>query len=133
MKTSLSAAPSAPPVSSCPSPVAIWQQLLTYLFDRHYGLTLNDTPFHYESVIEEHIDAGISLKEAVNVVVDRYGLLRIDRGSCAYTQQSSFISHVNILQARRATGLMTQAGYKEVSILTQGKRTTEGRSNENTR
>lgn len=72
MKTSTSVAPSAVPVSPRPSPVAVWQQLLTYLFDRHYGLTLNDTPFHYESVIEEHIDAGISLKDAVNFVAERY-------------------------------------------------------------
>lgn len=133
MKISTSAAPSAVPVSSCPSPVAIWQQLLTYLFDRHYGLTLNDTPFHYESVIEEYIDAGTSLKDAVNFVAERYGLLRIDRSSFSFTEQPPFISYVNILQARRATGLMTQEGYKEVSILTQGKRTTEGRTNENPR
>lgn len=127
MKTSISAAPSAVPVSSCPSHVAVWQQLLTYLFDRHYGLTLNDTPFHYESVIEEYIDAGISLKDAVNFVAERYGLLRIDRSSSAYAEQPPFISYVNILQARRATGLMQQGGYKEISVLTQGKRTTEGR------
>jgi len=133
MKTSKSVAPSAVPVSPRPSPVAVWQQLLTYLFDRHYGLKLNDTPFHYESVIEEHIDAGISLKDAVNFVVERYGLLRIDRGSCAFTEQPAFISHVNILQARRATGLMQQEGYKEISILTQGKKTTEDRTNENPR
>lgn len=122
MKTSTCAAPSAVPVSSCPSPVAVWQQLLTYLFDRHYGLTLNDTPFSYSSVIEEHIDAGISLKDAVNFVVERYGLLRIDRSSCAYAEQPQFISHVNILQARRATGLMKPEGYKEISILTKGKK-----------
>lgn len=133
MKTSMSAAPSAAPESSCPSPVAVWQQLLTNLFDRHYGLTLNDTSFSYRSVIEEHIDAGISLKDAVNFVVERYGLLRIDRNSFAYAEQLPFISYVNILQARRATGLMKQDGYKEISILTQGKRTTEGRTNENPR
>jgi len=133
MKTSTSAAPSAAPVSSCPSPVTVWQQLLTYLFDRHYGLTLNDTPFHYESVIEEHIDAGISLKDAVNFVAERYGLLRIDRSSVSFKEQPPFITYVNILQARRATGLMKQEGYKEVSILTQGKKTTEGRTNENPR
>ncbi len=32
-------------VPSRPSPVEIWQTLLTYLLDQHYGLTLNDTPF----------------------------------------------------------------------------------------
>lgn len=133
MQTSTSAAPSAMPESSCPSPVAVWQKLLTYLFDRHYGLTLNDTPFHYESVIEEYIDAGISLKDAVNFVAERYGLLCIDCSSFSFTEQPPFISYVNILQARRATGLMQQEGYKEVSILTQGKRTIEGRTNENPR
>lgn len=117
----------------CPSPVVVWQQLLTYLFDHHYGLTLNDTPFCFESVIEEHIDAGISLKDAVNFVVERYGLLRIDRSSVSFTEQPPFITYVNILQARRATGLMTQEGYKEVSILTQGQVTTEGRTDENIR
>ena len=31
--------------SSCPSPVTIWQTLLSRLLGQHYGLTLNDTPF----------------------------------------------------------------------------------------
>ena len=35
--------------------------------DRHYGLTLNDTPFADERVIEQHIEAGISLCDAVNL------------------------------------------------------------------
>lgn len=26
--------------SSCPSPVEIWQKLLTHLLEQHYGLTL---------------------------------------------------------------------------------------------
>ncbi|ENB8665902.1 TA system toxin CbtA family protein, partial [Escherichia coli] len=30
--------------SSHPSPVEIWQILLSRLLDQHYGLTLNDTP-----------------------------------------------------------------------------------------
>ncbi len=42
-------------VSCCPSPVTIWQTLLTRLLDQHYGLTLNDTPFADERVIEQHI------------------------------------------------------------------------------
>lgn len=53
-----------------PSPVDIWQQLLSHLLDRHYGLTLNDTPFGHDCVIQEHIDAGISLCDAVNVIVE---------------------------------------------------------------
>ena len=50
--------------SRCPSPVTIWQTLLTRLLDQHYGLTLNDTPFADERVIEQHIEAGISLCDA---------------------------------------------------------------------
>ena len=55
-------------VSCCPSPVTIWQTLLTRLLDQHYGLTLNDTPFADERVIEQHIEAGISLCEAIVLV-----------------------------------------------------------------
>ena len=44
--------------SHCPSPVTIWQILLSRLLDQHYGLTLNDTPFADERVIEQHIEAG---------------------------------------------------------------------------
>jgi cytoskeleton-binding toxin CbtA-like protein len=38
-------------------PVArgVWQMLLTRLLEQHYGLTLNDTPFSDETVIQEHI------------------------------------------------------------------------------
>jgi cytoskeleton-binding toxin CbtA-like protein len=52
---------------------------LTYLLDQHYGLTLNDTPFGHDGVIQEHIGAGISLCDAVNFIVEKYELVRIDR------------------------------------------------------
>ncbi|VFS44687.1 CP4-57 prophage; toxin of the YpjF-YfjZ toxin-antitoxin system [Enterobacter cancerogenus] len=55
------------------SPVAVWQMLLARLLEQHYGLTLNDTPFSDETVIQEHIDAGISLADAVNFLVEKYG------------------------------------------------------------
>ena len=53
------------------SPVAVWQMLLARLLEQHYGLTLNDTPFSDETVIQEHIDAGISLADAVNFLVEK--------------------------------------------------------------
>ena len=65
--------------SRCPSPVEIWQTLLTRLLDQHYGLTLNDTPFADERVIEQHIEAGISLCDAVNFLVEKYALVRTDQ------------------------------------------------------
>ncbi|BCT20262.1 hypothetical protein R2TS_34340 [Enterobacter asburiae] len=62
----ISTVPATMPVSSRLSPVQVWQQLLTYLLEHHYGLTFNDTPFHDDTAIEEHIDAGITLADTVN-------------------------------------------------------------------
>ncbi|MCA6974195.1 TA system toxin CbtA family protein [Pectobacterium carotovorum] len=91
---------------SCPSPVAVWQRLLVYLLEKHYGLTLNDTPFCEENVIEEHIDAGVTLVNAVNFLVERYELVRIDRNGFNWQEQSPFLSAVDVLRARRSTGLL---------------------------
>lgn len=85
----------------CLSPVAVWQMLLTRLLEQHYGLALNDTPFSNESVIKEHIDAGISLIDAVNFLVEKYELVRIDRKGFSWQEQSPFITTVDILRARR--------------------------------
>ena len=63
----------------CLSPVAVWQMLLTRLLEQHYDRTLSDTSFSDETVIKEHIDAEITLADAVNFLVDKYELVRIDR------------------------------------------------------
>ena len=96
-------------VKPCLSPVAIWQILLTRLLEQHYGLTLNDTPFRDESVIQEHIDAGISLADAVNFLVEKYELVRIDRKGFSWQEQSPYLRAVDILRARQATGLLRQS------------------------
>lgn len=90
----------------CLSPVAAWQMLLTRLLEQHYGLTLNDTPFSDETVIKEHIDAEITLADAVNFLVDKYGLVRIDRRGFNWQEQSPYLRAVDILRARQATGLL---------------------------
>lgn len=106
---------------SCPSPVTVWQTLLTYLLDRHYGLTLNDTPFGNDSVIQEHINAGISLCDAVNFIVEKYDLVRTDRRGFNAETQSPLLSSIDILRARKATGLMTRNDYRTVTDITTGK------------
>ena len=93
-------------VKHCLSPVAVWQMLLTRLLEQHYGLTLNDTPFSDETVIKEHIDAGISLADTVNFLVEKYGLVRIDRRGFNWQEQSPYLRAVDILRARQATGLL---------------------------
>ena len=96
------------PVSSRLSPVQVWQQLLTYLLEHHYGLTLNDTPFHDDAAIKEHIEAGITLADAVNLLVERYELVRTDRKGITWKEQTPFVTATDILRARRATGLMNK-------------------------
>ena len=103
-----------------PSPVAIWQCLLSHLLDRHYGLTLNDTPFGNDGVIQEHIDAGISLCNAVNFIVEKYDLVRTDRRGFNAETQSTLLTSIDILRARKATGLMTRNNYKVVTDITTG-------------
>ncbi|ATF55836.1 TA system toxin CbtA family protein [Morganella morganii] len=82
------------------SPAAVWQTLLTCLLQQHYGLTLNDTEFSDERVIEACLCRGMSLCEALNAFADKYALVRTDR--C-----NSCITATDILRARKATGLIT--------------------------
>lgn len=93
----------------CPTPVVVWQTLLTRLLEQHYGLALNDTPFCDETVIQEHINAGITLADAVNFLVEKYELVRIDRGGFSWQEQSPYLRAVDILRARQATGLLRQS------------------------
>lgn len=92
--------PATVPVSSRLSPVQVWQQLLRYLLEHHYGLSLNDTPFHDDTAIEEYIDAGITLADAVNFLVERYELVRIDRKGFTWLEQTPFLTATDILRAR---------------------------------
>ena len=101
-------------VKPCLSPVAVWQMLLTRLLEQHYGLTLNDTPFSEERVIQEHIDAGISLADAVNFLVEKYELVRIDRKGFSWQEQSPYLRAVDILRARQVTGLLRQSRKNSV-------------------
>ena len=107
--------------SCCPSPVTIWHTLLTRLLDQHYGLTLNDTPFADERVIEQHIEAGISLCDAVNFLVEKYALVRTDQPGFSACTRSQLINSIDILRARRATGLMTRDNYRTINDITLGK------------
>lgn len=94
-------------VKSCQSPVAVWKMLLTRLLEQHYGLALNDTPFSDEIVIKEHIDAGITLANAVNFLVEKYDLVRIDHTGFSWQEQSPYLRTIDILRARKTIGLVT--------------------------
>ena len=99
----------------CLSPVAVWQMLLTRLLEKHYGLSLNDTPFCDQTVIQEHIDAGITLANAVNFLVEKNELIRIDRNGFTLQERTPYLTVTDILHAKRACGLMNGCSYREVS------------------
>lgn len=84
----------------CLSPLAVWQMLLTILLDQHYGLTLNDTPFSDETVIQKHIEAGITLADTVNFLVERYELVRIDQKGFSVQDQEPWLTSMDIHRAR---------------------------------
>ncbi|ATI88096.1 toxin [Salmonella enterica subsp. enterica] len=92
-------------VQPCPSPVQTWQTLLTYLLEHHYALELNDTPF-CDDVVERHIESRMSLQDAINFIVERYELVRIDRKGFSWQEQTPYLRAVDILRARQATGLL---------------------------
>lgn len=108
-------APQKRAAQSCTSPVAIWQSLLAHLLTQHYGLTLNDTAFSDDTVILEHIDAGISLADALNFIVEKFDLVRIDRRGFSCREQSPFVTVIDILRACRACGLMSRRGYRAIT------------------
>ena len=82
--------------------------LLTRLLEQHYGLTLNDTPFSEERVIQEHIDAGITLADAINFLVEKYELVRIDRRGFSWQEQTPYLTIIDIMRARLDLGLLNR-------------------------
>ena len=92
----------------CLSPVDVWQMLLTRLLEQHYGLTLNDTPFSEDRVIQEHIDAGITLADAINFLVEKYELVRIDRRGFSWQEQTPYLTIIDIMRARLDLGLLNR-------------------------
>lgn len=77
-----------------------WQQLLAYLLDHHYGLSLNDTPFNSELTIIEHIEANVSLTDAVNFLVERFELVRIDQKGFTGQDQEPWLTPIDVHRAR---------------------------------
>lgn len=91
--------------SCCLSPVMHWRTLLVDLLENHFGLELNDTPFCSESVIQQHIEAGVTLADTINFLVEKYDLVRVDTSSNAYAEPEIFLTAADILEASHSTGL----------------------------
>ncbi|CNC91415.1 hypothetical protein B7R74_15840 [Yersinia pseudotuberculosis] len=94
------------PITAGALPVsAIYQQLLAFLLEHHYGLSLNDTPYHDEQAIAQQIEQGISVGDTINTLVEKYALVRIGRTGFSALAQDPMLSKGDIVRARQAAGL----------------------------
>ena len=62
-----------------------------------------------ENIIQEHINASITLADVVNFLVEKYELVRTDRRGFNCQEQSPYLRAVDILRARQATGLLQRS------------------------
>ncbi|VXC71522.1 toxin of the YkfI-YafW toxin-antitoxin system; CP4-6 prophage [Enterobacterales bacterium 8AC] len=85
--------------------LAEYQQLLTWLLGHCYGLELNDTPYHDDQAIAQQIEYGITVRETVNELVEKFDLVRIDRPGFSLMAQDPTLSGGDMLRARSALGL----------------------------
>lgn len=67
-----------------------------------------DTERHTEAVIQKHIDAGITLANAVNFLVEKYELVRIYRRGFSWQEQTPYLTIIDIMRARRDLGLLNR-------------------------
>lgn len=101
----ISTVPTTVTVSSRLSSVQVWQKLLTYILEHHYGLTINDTPFSNDTTIQEHIEAGVNLTDAVNFLVERFDLVRVDQKGFSWQDQEPWITSLDVHRAQFNLGL----------------------------
>ncbi|MBC3211030.1 TA system toxin CbtA family protein [Serratia fonticola] len=61
------------------SAIREYQMIAAHLLDRHFGLTLNDTNLHDDAVVQELVELNVPVFEAINQLVEKYHLDRIDQ------------------------------------------------------
>lgn len=67
------------------------------LLGQHFGLTLNDTEFCDDFVVESLITGGTSPVDAINALVDKYDLTRLNTSDQRH--QSPYLSNADELIA----------------------------------
>jgi len=86
-----------------------YQQLLVWLLKHCYGLELNDTPYHDEQAIAQQIEHGVTVRETVNELVEKFDLVRVDRPGFSLMTQDPTLSGGDMLRASSALGLRSPA------------------------
>ncbi|WP_025121928.1 MULTISPECIES: TA system toxin CbtA family protein [unclassified Serratia (in: enterobacteria)] len=74
-----------------------YQAIAAYLLEKHFGLTLNDTNLHDDAVVQELVELNVPVFEAINQLVDKYHLDRIDLNT--WSPRSPLLTPSNFLVA----------------------------------
>lgn len=83
-----------------------WQQLAHQLLTVHFGIDLNDTDLSDEVVAGQMLDAGITPAEAINHLVDKFGLVKLKASD--FIPRSSYVSEADELVAQvQSAGALT--------------------------
>lgn len=77
--------------------ISEYQTIAAFLLNNHFGLTLNDTNLHDDAVVLGLIELNIPAFEAINQLVEKYHLDRIDQN--AWSPQSPLLSKSHFLVA----------------------------------
>ncbi|PVZ80635.1 toxin [Serratia sp. S1B] len=74
-----------------------YQTIAAYLLEKHFGLTLNDTNLHDDVVVQELVEFNVPVFEAINQLVEKYHLDRIDQNTWSF--QSPLLTESNFMVA----------------------------------
>ncbi|MEX0446285.1 TA system toxin CbtA family protein [Xenorhabdus sp. SGI246] len=61
-----------------PLRLTVWQMIAAALLKRHFGLSLNDTALGETDTVAEMITRGVLPSEAINELVDKHDLTRLN-------------------------------------------------------
>ncbi|MBD2806414.1 TA system toxin CbtA family protein [Xenorhabdus szentirmaii] len=64
-----------------PLKLTVWQVIAACLLKRHFGLSLNDTVLCERDTVAYVMQRGIRPYQAINDIVDKYDLTRLDSGT----------------------------------------------------
>ncbi|WP_024910545.1 TA system toxin CbtA family protein [Chania multitudinisentens] len=74
-----------------------YQMVAAHLLNKHFGLMLNDTNLHDDAVVQELIELNVRVFEAINQLVDKYHLDRIDQNP--WSPPSPLLTMINYMVA----------------------------------
>lgn len=74
-----------------------YQTIAAFLLEKHFGLTLNDTNLHDDAVVQELVELNVPVFEAINQLVEKYHLDRIDQN--AWSSRSPLLTASHFMVA----------------------------------